>query len=83
VIGTPRAATNLTVVAPVHATILDGEPAATVSYSYDYNGTANRQTDVVSRYSDMIEYIEMDAEPALGSQAANAMSTTVSHWHWR
>ncbi len=83
VIGIPRSAQSPAVLTPLHATTLGGVPAASVTWSYTYNGVGNLQSDVVARRAGAIVAIEMDAEPALASRAHGAMATALQQWRWQ
>jgi hypothetical protein len=82
-IEVPRSAESRTVANQLHATSLDGAPAAAIEYSYIYDGVLNIQSDILARHGSTIVSIETDAEPQVAQQASVVMAKAIAHWHWR
>ncbi len=82
IVSEPSGATGVVNLEPVHPTSLDGLAAAAVGYSYSYQGVWDVQLDVLARNGQEVEGIEMDADPALATQAKAALATILAHWSW-
>lgn len=81
-ISTPIAATKLHTAAAVHATTLAGAAGAAVTYTYDYKGVADVQSDIVARHGREVLAIEVDSEPAQSAVAAAEFQALVASWRW-
>jgi hypothetical protein len=83
VVGVPRLAESRDAPIKLHATTLDGAPAAAIVYRYTYGGIENIQSDVVARRGSMVVSIETDADPLAAAQATAAMTSVMAQWRWR
>jgi hypothetical protein len=81
-ISTPRTATKLHTVVAVHAMTLDGAAGGAVTFSYDYKGVPDVQSDVVARHGREILSIEVDGEPAQSAVAAAEFKALLAGWRW-
>jgi hypothetical protein len=78
----PHGATKVVRALAPRARSLAGRLAAEEVLSYDYHGSGNVQTELVSRQGGEIVSIEMDAAPSLEAQAKAALKTVLAHWQW-
>ena len=81
-VGTPETAKGVTLASRPRSVMLGGVEAAEESYAYSYAGRQNVQVDIVAQHKGRIVYIELDAEPSLGSSSQAALTQITAGWHW-
>jgi hypothetical protein len=82
VVALPTGAKHVVTSQRLHAVTLAGQAAATISYSYTYQGVANLQSDIVTRRGEQLVGVELESDPELHGGALAAEHTLLAHWNW-
>ena len=83
VMTAPQQAQNVSFVAPIRTTTLDGLPAASGAAQFTFNGATVLQSETVSVHRGQVYIVEFDVDTALQYQALPILARIHRHWRWR
>jgi hypothetical protein len=79
----PQQAQNVSFVAPVRVTTLDGLPAASGAVEYFFNGATVLQSQTVATHRGQVYIIRYYQDTSLQYAGIKILQSIHRHWHWR